>query len=99
MLSALGILLVAIVGIIVAFVVLPMLSGTAPGSENNQVTENNTNQTQQPIYDCTQDLYDCTDFETQAQSQDVFDFCLQQGMGDIHGLDRGGNGISCEVLP
>jgi|AntDeeMinimDraft_4_1070355.scaffolds.fasta_scaffold01363_2 micrococcal nuclease len=39
--------------------------------------------------------YDCSDFETQAQAQQVLD----ETSGDPHRLDGDGDGIACETLP
>ena len=50
-------------------------------------------------YDCSSDAYNCGDFDTQAQAQAVYDYCSQQGAGDVHGLDRDENGKACESLP
>ena len=49
-------------------------------------------------YDCSSDVYNCGDFTTQAEAQEVFDYCSQQGAGDVHQLDRDGNGQACESL-
>ena len=45
--------------------------------------------------DCSADVYNCDDFTTQSEAQAVFDVCEP---GDIHGLDRDGNGEACEGL-
>lgn len=47
-------------------------------------------------YDCSSDIYNCDDFTTQAEAQAAFD---ARGPGDIHQLDRDGNGEACEGLP
>jgi len=47
-------------------------------------------------YDCSSDVYNCGDFTTQAEAQEVYDYC---GPEDVHGLDRDGNGEACEGLP
>lgn len=39
--------------------------------------------------------YDCSDFDTQAQAQQVLD----ESTGDPHGLDGDGDGIACETRP
>ena len=46
---------------------------------------------------CESDTYNCSDFATQEEAQDMFDSCFSKA-GDIHGLDRDGNGVACEVL-
>ncbi|GAG83978.1 unnamed protein product, partial [marine sediment metagenome] len=44
-------------------------------------------------------LYNCSDFSTQAAAQACYDYCISQGAGDIHDLDRDNDGIACESLP
>ncbi len=46
-------------------------------------------------YNCELDTYNCGDFETQAEAQEVFEYC---GDDDIHRLDADGNGMACESL-
>lgn len=48
---------------------------------------------------CTGDLYNCDDLSTYANAQACFDYCVVQGMGDIHELDQDDDGIVCESLP
>jgi len=47
-------------------------------------------------YICSYNAYNCGDFSTHAEAQKVFDMC---GSGDVHKLDRDGDGIACESLP
>ena len=47
-------------------------------------------------YTCEEDTYNCDDFVTQAEAQEVFEYC---GNGDIHRLDADGNDVACESLP
>lgn len=58
--------------------------------------------TSQPVdtskINCTSNTYNCTDFKTQKEAQQVFDFC--GGVkNDIHKLDGDKDGIVCENLP
>ena len=46
---------------------------------------------------CSQNEFNCTDFTHQAEAQEVFDKCNWTD-GDIHGLDRDGDGKACESL-
>ena len=48
---------------------------------------------------CSDDYMNCDDFETQEEAQECFDFCMEQDFGDVHGLDKDGNGLACETLP
>jgi hypothetical protein len=52
-----------------------------------------------PVCGCTENSYDCSDFNTQIQAQACFDYCITQEKGDIHKLDKNGDGIACESLP
>lgn len=45
-------------------------------------------------YNCESDTYNCGDFITQAEAQEVFEYCGE----DIHRLDADGNGLACESL-
>ena len=48
---------------------------------------------------CDRNRYNCSDFTTQAEAQACFDFCVAQGAGDVHRLDRDNDGVACEALP
>jgi len=50
-------------------------------------------------YGCSSDIYNCSNFSTQAGAQDVFNWCVSVGTGDVHQLDKDGNGRACETLP
>lgn len=47
---------------------------------------------------CNSDIYNCSNFTIQAEAQDVFDWCVRQGKGDVHQLDADGNGEACDSL-
>ena len=49
--------------------------------------------------DCDRNLYNCRDFDTQAEAQTCFDYCLGTRNRDVHNLDGGGDGFVCESLP
>jgi hypothetical protein len=51
-----------------------------------------------PDYVCDEDYYNCGDFETLSEAQEVYNYCVEQGSGDIHGLDLDGDGVPCESL-
>ena len=80
----LAIIILAIAGLLIFLA----LSGEKGDELNNNA-----------LYDCSSNVYNCGDFTTQAEAQAVFDYCDQQGAGDIHGLDGDGNGLACEGLP
>jgi len=46
-------------------------------------------------YNCESDTYNCDDFVTQAEAQEVLEYC---GEDDIHRLDADNNGMACESL-
>ena len=69
---------------IVGILIFLALSGEKEGEELN--------------YDCSSDVYNCDDFTTQAEAQEVYDYCNPTA-GDIHGLDNDGDGVVCESLP
>jgi endonuclease YncB( thermonuclease family) len=49
--------------------------------------------------DCDRNLYNCRDFDTQAEAQTCYDYCLETQNRDVHNLDGGGDGFVCESLP
>jgi hypothetical protein len=48
---------------------------------------------------CSSNLYDCSNFDTQSQAQACFAYCVQQGRGDVHVLDRDNDNVACENWP
>jgi len=39
----------------------------------------------------------CSDFDTQPQAQACYNYCVSQGIGDVHDLDGNDNdGLGCE---
>jgi hypothetical protein len=48
---------------------------------------------------CDGDTLNCNDFNTQAQAQTCFEYCVSLGRGDIHKLDQNNDGEACESLP
>jgi hypothetical protein len=51
------------------------------------------------LYICSSDAYNCSDFDSQAEAQEVFNYCAVRGFGDIHKLDQNNDGEACESLP
>lgn len=58
-----------------------------------------TSTTSVAVCSCSSDTYNCSNFTTHAQAQACHDYCVTQGAGDIHGLDRDNDGDACESLP
>lgn len=48
---------------------------------------------------CIGDSYNCDDFLTWNDAQLTYQFCMVQGLGDPHGLDRDADNFACESLP
>lgn len=51
-----------------------------------------------PVCVCTHDAYNCSSFARQSQAQACYNYCREQGRGDIHRLDRDNDGRACESL-
>ncbi len=45
---------------------------------------------------CMSDTYNCADFSPESAAQQLFDYCVSLGYGDIHGLDFDNDNIACE---
>ncbi|MBN1877496.1 MAG: excalibur calcium-binding domain-containing protein, partial [Anaerolineae bacterium] len=45
------------------------------------------------------DRYNCADLVTHANAQACFNYCVAQGRGDVHKLDRDNDNVACETLP
>ncbi len=54
---------------------------------------------QEAVCACSGDTLNCGDFTYHSSAQSCFDYCMSQGVGDIHGLDSDGNNSACESLP
>jgi hypothetical protein len=46
--------------------------------------------------DCSSNRYNCADFSTKTAAHACYDYCINQGKGDIHGLDADHDGLACE---
>ena len=56
--------------------------------------------TEQPeVCSCSGDIHNCSDFDTQAEAQACFDYCLAEVGYDVHRLDADHDGVACESLP
>lgn len=51
------------------------------------------------VCSCSGDSLNCSDFSSHSSAQACFSYCMSVGAGDIHRLDRDGNGSACESLP
>jgi hypothetical protein len=49
-----------------------------------------------PVCNCSGDLYNCGSFNSSGQAQACYNYCVEQGRGDIHRLDRDNDGLVCE---
>lgn len=45
---------------------------------------------------CSGDTLNCSDFAGHNSAQACYNYCVSIGVGDIHNLDRDGNGLACE---
>lgn len=55
--------------------------------------------TSAPVCNCSSDSYNCSSFSSHASAQRCFNYCREQGRGDIHRLDGDNDGSACESLP
>ncbi|MBE0672864.1 MAG: hypothetical protein IH588_19980 [Anaerolineales bacterium] len=51
---------------------------------------------QSAVCSCSGDTLNCKDFNSQAEAQACFNYCVSQGVGDIHQLDQNNNNDACE---
>jgi micrococcal nuclease len=51
------------------------------------------------VCDCSGNVYNCSAFDTHAEAQACFEYCITQGRGDVHRLDGDSDGLACESLP
>ena len=51
------------------------------------------------VCSCSGNIYNCSDFSTHSQAQACYDYCKDQGHGDVHRLDSDNDGSACETLP
>ncbi len=70
-----------------------------PTATNTPTPTPTTTATVEFAYICDRDAYNCSDFATQAQAQEVYNYCAVRGFGDVHRLDQNNDGVACESLP
>ena len=80
---------------------LPTQLPTVPPEATIQAQPSSTELPLQSVVvcDCSGDNYNCSDFETHNQAQDCYEYCKDQGYGDVHGLDGNSDGQACVSLP
>jgi hypothetical protein len=52
-----------------------------------------------PPCNCNGPDLDCSDFATQVEAQQCYEYCKSRGYGDVFRLDTDNDGIACESLP
>ena len=85
---------VIVVGVVVYFIVNNPFSNADDGNPVNNtiaVGEPNPNG-----YDCSADVYNCANFTNQGEAHVAFNYCKDQGAGDIWNLDGDNDGEVCE---
>lgn len=78
------------------------LLSTPTATVTRQPTETTTpipTVTTPSLYICSHNAYNCADFDSQAEAQAVFDYCMDRVGFDVHQLDRDNDGEACEALP
>lgn len=50
----------------------------------------------EPPCECTENLYNCDDFSSDQEAQECYLYCVEEGAGDVHDLDRDGDERACE---
>lgn len=83
-----------------------LASTTAPASANTSSGSSSTTSSgtssstssSSAVCSCSSNSLNCANFSTQSQAQSCFNYCVGQGRGDIHDLDRDHDGIACESL-
>lgn len=71
-------------------------TSSAESLSTSTTTEEEEDQSSDII--CSSNVYNCTDFSTQADAQEVYDYCFIQVGTDIHELDSDDDGEACESL-
>jgi hypothetical protein len=74
------------------------MAWAAKTTKNGVVAQSSTAEQPSASYECGFNAYNCSDFDTQAEAQAVFDYCVAQGAGDVHQLDSDDDGEACESL-
>lgn len=71
---------------------------TAEVVEEETEEENTGDDDQSSDIICSSNVYNCSDFSTQADAQEVHDYCMATVGSDIHELDSDDDGEACESL-
>ena len=72
-----------------------MLTGCGPEAETEREPPGARDQRLSDC-DCRANLYDCPDFGPRPPAQACYERCCELGAGDVHRLDRDGDGLACE---
>jgi hypothetical protein len=62
----------------------------------SQVEAQATVPPQSAVCSCSGDTLNCGDFSSTSRAQACYDYCISLGRGDVHRLDRDGDGLACE---
>lgn len=55
--------------------------------------------TSPPPCSCAAKNVSCNSFSSQSKAQACFEYCKDEGFGDIFGIDKNNNGLACEGMP
>jgi hypothetical protein len=78
-----------------AVTVSPTIVPTATLTTPPQPTDVSPTHPPIAVCDCSGDIYDC-EWAMQTMAQACFDYCMESGAGDVHGLDPDNNGKACQ---
>lgn len=75
-------------------------TATPPPTETPTITPSPTPTLSPTPCNCSGNVYNCDDFtHYMNEAQACYAQCIAQGVGDIHELDRDGDGNACEWKP
>lgn len=85
--------------ILILIILLLVLSGCSVNEAAEFDMANTTTTNTDSNNECSYNKYNCPNFTTHTEAQSVYLYCIRQGKGDVHHLDRDGDGSACETLP
>lgn len=80
----------------IIFLVLVFTITAFAGAKTKSKTKSKTES--KGSYICSSNYYNCKDFGTHDEAQKLYEYCVKQGSGDVHDLDRDEDGMACEDL-